>query len=200
MQKLTSDRYIKRLSAERYIEQLGATIYPITLVKFLLNKRRIMSYFSKAADKDFSPKLTFNLDYENCEVCQEKKVEEILCRQHTSIERVLTADFVAFDLDTNTYLYQNEIYRMVGNRLVIVYCPHPKLISGEITDSKVRKVNPITVEDPKLDGLPQYNKICEFLSSTLMDQFLSCWFNNEFSIVTIPADLNGQNWCLFPNR
>lgn len=200
MQKLSSDRYMKRLSAERFIEQLGANIYPITLVKFLLNKRRIMSYFSKAADKDFSPKLTFDLDYDDCEVCKEKKDEGILCRQHTSIERVLNANSVAFDLDTNTYLYQNEIYRMVGGRLVIVYCPHPKLISGEITDSKVRKVNPITVEDPTLNGLPQYNKICEFLSSSLMDQFVSCWFNNEFSIVTIPADLNGQNWCLFPNR
>jgi len=200
MQKLTNDRYMRRVSAERYIEQLGANIYPITLVKFLLNKRRIMSYFSKAADKEFNPKFTFGLDYKNCEVCQEKKDEGILCRQHTSIERVLNADLVAFDLDTNTYLYQNEIYRMVGNRLVIVYCPHPKLISGEITDSKVRKVNPITVQDPKLEGLPQYNKVCEFLSSTLMDQFLSCWFNNEFSIVTIPSDLNGQNWCLFPNR
>jgi hypothetical protein len=159
-----------------------------------------MSYFSKAADKDFNPKMTFDLDYDNCEVCQEKKSEGILCRQHTSVERVLTANGVAFDLDTNTYLYQNEIYRMVGKRLVIVYCPHPKLISGEITDSKVRKVNPITVEDPNLEGLPQYDRICEFLSSTLMDQFLSCWFNNEFSIVTIPADFNGQNWCLFPNR
>ena len=33
--KLSSERYIRRVSAERYIEQLGATVYPITLVKFL---------------------------------------------------------------------------------------------------------------------------------------------------------------------
>jgi len=89
---------------------------------------------------------------------------------------------------------------MVGKRLVIVYCPHPKLISGDITDSKVRKINPITVEDPNLDGLPQYDKVYEFISSKLLDECVSCWFNNEFSIVTIPADRNGQNWCLFPNR
>jgi len=200
MNKLSSERYVRRVSAERYIEQLGATVYPITLIKFLLNKRKIMTYFTKAADKSFNPKFKFDLDYEGCEVCQEKKSEGILCRQHTSIQRVLTADAVAFDLDTNTFLYQNEIYRMVGDRLVIVYCPHPKLISGEITDSKVRKINPITVEDSKLEGLPQYNKICEFLSSELLDQFMGCWFNNEFSLVTIPADRNGQNWCLFPNR
>ena len=199
MQKLHNDR-LKRLSAEKFIEQLGANIYPITLVKFLLNKRRIMNYFSKAADSDFKPKMTFTINYDECESCQNKKEEGILCRQHTSIERVLTANDVAYDLDTNTYLYQNEIYRMVGKRLVVVYCPHPKLISGEITDSKVRKINPITVEDSNLEGVPQYGRICEFLSSTLMDQFLSCWFNYEFSIVTIPADLNGQNWCLFPNR
>ena len=188
----------KRL--ERYIEKLGASVYPITLVKFLLNKRRILNYFSKAADKDFKPNFMFDLNIDGCPVCQEKKDQEILCRQHTSIQRVLTGDSVAYDLDTKTFLYQNEIYRMVGDRLVIVYCPHPKLITGDITDSKVRKVNPITVEDATLAGLPQYEKICEFLSTSLMDQSVACWFNNEFSIATIPADLNKQNWCLFPNR
>lgn len=197
---LLNDRFMTRVSTERYIEQLGAEVYPVALIKFLLNKRRIINYFLAALHEDFNPKFKFNLDTENCEGCKIKKDEGLLCRQHTSIHRVLNAKSVAYDLDTYTYLYQNEIYRMVGNKLVIVYCPHPKLISGDITDIKVRRINPITVEDTKLQNLPIYNKVCNFISSELLDVHMSCWFNNEFSIVTIPADRHGQNWCLFPNK
>ena len=73
MNKLSSDRYMRRISAERYIEQLRAEVYPIALIKFLLNKRRIMNYFSKAASRDFNPKFKFDLDIENCEACKQKK-------------------------------------------------------------------------------------------------------------------------------
>lgn len=191
---------MKHVSVEKFIEKLGATVYPITFVKFLLNKRRILSYFSKAADPSFELRVKYTINHEECPICIEKKTEGILCRQHTSINRVLNANKVAYDLDTNVYLYRNEIYRMVGKRLVIVYCPHPKLITGEITDSKTRKINPITIEDPNLTELPAYDKICEFISSDLLDQYMRCWFNNEFSIVTIPEDRNGQNWCLVPNK
>ena len=191
---------MKQVSVEKFIEKLGADVYPITVVKFLLNKRRILSYFSKAADENFVLRVKYTVDNSDCPVCNEKRDEGILCRQHTSIDRVLNAKNVAYDLDTNTYLFQNEIYRMVGNRLVIVYCPHPKLITGEITDSKVRKINPITIEDANLTKLPPYEKICEFISSELLDQYIRCWFNNEFSLITIPEDRNGQNWCLVANR
>jgi hypothetical protein len=191
---------MKQISVEKFIEKLGADVYPITIVKFLLNKRRILSYFSKAADESFELRVKYKIDPSDCELCIEKKNDGILCRQHTSIDRVLKAQNVAYDLDTNTYLYRNEIFRMVGKRLVIVYCPHPKLITGEITDSKVRKINPITIEDPELIELPAYPKICEFISSDLLDKYIRCWFNDEFSLVTIPEDRNGQNWCLVPNK
>lgn len=191
---------MKQLSMEKFIEKMGCEVYPITLIKFLLNKRRILSYFERAADPDFTIRVKYNTDHDSCEICQSKKDEGILCRQHTSIERVLTTNHVMFDLDTNTYFFKNEIFRMVGNQLVIVYCPHPKLISGEITDSKVRKINPITVEDPKLSEFPSYDKVNEFISSTLMEQHMKCWFNYEFSIVTIPDDRNKSNWCLVPNK
>jgi len=191
---------MKQVSVEKFIEKLGADVYPITIVKYLLNKRRILSYFSKASDEGFELRIKYTVDHSGCDLCKQKESEGVLCRQHTSIQRVLTAQNVAYDLDTNTYLHQNEIYRMVGNRLVIVYCPHPKLITGEITDSKVRKINPITIEDPNLKKLPDYPKICEFISSELMDQHLKCWFNNEFSLVTIPEDRNKQNWCLVANK
>ena len=191
---------MKQVSAEKFIEKLGADIYPITIVKFLLNKRRILSYFSKAADDNFEIRVKYTVDHTDCVICEEKKPEGILCRQHTSLNRVLTGRRVAYDLDTNIYLYKNEIFRMVGKRLVIVYCPHPKLITGEINDSKVRKINPITIEDPELVELPEYERLCDFISSDLLDQYMRCWFNNEFSLVTIPDDRHGQNWCLIPNK
>lgn len=191
---------MEQVSSEKFIEKLSVDIYPITIVKFLLNKRRILSYFKKATEENFEIRVKFKVDHSDCEVCKEKAPDGVLCRQHTSIDRVLKANSVALDLDTNTYFYKNEIFRMVGKRLVIVYCPHPKLITGEITDSKVRKINPITIEDPDLLELPPYEKIKEFISSDLLDQNMRCWFNNEFSIVTLPADRNGQNWCLVPNK
>lgn len=190
-------------STEKFIEKLGVNVYPITLVKFLLNKKRILSYFSKAADKNFELRIKYQIDHSDCELCKEKESEGVLCRQHTSIDRVLNGDDVAYDLDTNTYFFRNEIYRMVGNRLVIVYCPHPILISGEITDKKVRKVNPITVEDESLT--PQtlenkYKNVQEFLSTDLINRNMSCWFNKEFTIVTLPEDGNASNWCLIANH
>lgn len=191
---------MEQVSSEKFIEKLSVDIYPITIVKFLLNKRRILSYFKKATEENFEIRVKFKVDHSDCEICKEKAPDGVLCRQHTSIDRVLKANAVALDLDTNTYFYKNEIFRMVGKRLVIVYCPHPKLITGEITDSKVRKINPITIEDPELLELPPYEKIKEFISSDLLDQNMRCWFNNEFSIVTLPADRNGQNWCLVPNK
>jgi len=191
---------MEQVSSEKFIEKLGLDIYPITIVKFLLNKKRILSYFRKATEENFEIRMKYTVDHSDCDACKEKETSGVLCRQHTSIQRVLSADHVGFDLDTNTYFYKNEIYRMVGKRLVVVYCPHPKLISGEITDSKVRKINPITIEDPELTNLPPYSKIKEFISSDLLDQYIRCWFNQEFSLVTIPQDRNGQNWCLVPNR
>lgn len=192
---------MKQVSTEKFIERLDCEVFPIAIIKFLLNKRRILSYFSKAADKDFEIRgVKYLLDNSNCEVCKEKEPEGILCRQHTSIDRVLKGERVAFDLDTNVYFFKNEVYRMVGKKLVIVYCPHPKLISGEITDAKVRKINPVTIEDPELESLPSYETIHEFISSELLDQNMRCWFNSEFSIVTLPEDRNGSNWCLVPNK
>jgi len=191
---------MEQVSTEKFIDKLGIDVYPITIVKFLLNKKRILSYFKKPTEKDFEIRVKYTVDHSDCKICKEKEPDGILCRQHTSIHRVLNAVNVGYDLDTNTYFYKNEIFRMVGNRLVVVYCPHPKLITGEITDSKVRKINPITIEDPKLTELPNFENIREFISSELLDQYLRCWFNYEFSIVTIPSDRNGQNWCLVPNR
>ena len=190
------------ISAEKLIEKLNINVYPITLVKFLLNKKRILGYFSKASKENFNARIKYSLDYSNCHICEEKKDQDILCRQHTSIQRVINADNVGFDLDTNTYLYKNEIFKKVGekgDKLVIVYCPHPKLIAGDITDIKVRKIIPITIEDKDLQ-LPIFNKMQSITSSDLMNQNIKCWFNKDFSIMTLPHDRHSQNWCLIPNK
>lgn len=190
---------MKIIKTEKFVEKLNCDIYPITIIKFLLNKRKILSYFSKAARDDFHINgIKYKIDHNDCHICAEKV--NMLCRQHTSIDRVLKANTVAFDLDTNVFFYKNEIFRMVGNKLVIVYCPHPKLIVGKITDEKVRKVIPITIDDPEFKSLPDYKNVRRFLSSELMDQSMKCWFNSEFNLITLPEDRNTSNFCLIPNN
>jgi hypothetical protein len=185
---------------EKFIEKLGVEVYPVTIIKFLLNKKRILSYFSKATDKDFElSESTLKLNTETCEYCKEKQEQGLLCRNHTSIQRVLSANKVAFDLDTNTFFYKNEIFRMVGKKLVVVYCPHPKLINDSITDAKIRKVSPITVSDDLL-AFPEFKNKSEFLSTVLLNQNMKCWFNKDFSLITIPESRNYSNFCLVPNN
>ena len=165
----------------------------------------MMMFFEKALQKDFEIRgVKYKVDpddpAEPCELCKSKKESKMLCRQHTSIHRVLNANDVAFDEDTRAYFYKNEIFRMVGDKLVIIYCPHPKLITGAITDKKVRMISPITISDPENLEVPDFDNVKSFLSSTLMDQRMKCWFNREFSIVTDPEDRNMSNWMLVSNR
>jgi hypothetical protein len=193
---------MKIVSTEKFIEKLGIEVYPITIIKFLLNRRRILSYFNRASNKNFELRGTkYLLDNSDCEMCLLKKDQNVLCRQHTSISRVMNADNVGYDTDTGSYFFKNEIFKMVDSKLVIIYCPHPKLIKiigEELTDSNVRKVNPITIEDPNLK-LKDY-KMVSFSSNDLLETNMKCWFNDLFSIVTIPEDRNFSNWCLIPNQ
>ena len=190
---------MKQVSAEKLIEKLACELYPITLVKFLLNRRRILSFFSKAIDSSFSEKnQTFRIDSTNCEPCKSKDMK---CRQHTSIERVVGATTAVLDVDSGTYFHKNEIFKMVGKKLVIVYCPHPKLIKGPLTDEKVRKVIPLTVDDEKLNFNPENIKtIRSVLMTDLMEQSVTCWFNDDFTIMTLPEDHSAAGWCLLANK
>jgi hypothetical protein len=190
---------MKQIVAEKFVEQIEAEVYPITIIKFLLNRSRILSYFSKVVSKNFQiDKL--NTEHENCLLCkqsEEKLGNGVLCRQHTSLERIMKASTVVIDLDTKVYFYKNEIFRLVDNNLVIVYCPHPRLITSPITDIKVRKVKPTTFNFP--GSLPKYEQK-SFLSTQLMESAMKCWFNDEFSIITIPKDNNSCDFCLVPNK
>ncbi len=187
---------------EKLINDLNANVYPITIIKFVLNKGKILSYFEKAASDDFKIKTErFKIDNKDCEFCKDKRKQNIanLCRQHTSLKRVLDAKEVLYDEDTECYIYKNEIFRVVNNRLVIVYCPHTKSIVGNINDSNVRKITPLTIEDDSFEGLPDYDKIT-VLSTTWMNTYLRCWFNDEFSIITVPHDRYKSNFVLKCNQ
>jgi len=191
---------MKILSLEKYIEKLDAEVYPITIMKFLLNKGKILSYFRKASDPEYTIRYTYKINSSSCEFCHKKKDEGILCRQHTSIDRVLNADNIILDIDTKTYLYKNEIYRLIDGKLVIIYCPHPKLISGDMTDVKVRRINPITVIDSNLPAELSYENTISIMSSELLEKHVECWFNDSYTIVTIPEDRNKSNFCLVLNH
>lgn len=185
---------------EEFIEKLDCEIFPITLIKFMLNKRKILYYFSRAAEPNFDIRgLKYQMDHTNCPVCKQKQKDMgVLCRQHTSLERILNTDKVVLDIDTNSYFYKNEIFRLIDDKLVVVYCPHTSLIMGNITDLKVRKVIPCTFVDDNIQL--KFKIVRQFISSELMSKNMKCWFNEEFSLVTIPKDMDQSDFCLIPNK
>jgi len=198
---------MRQISTEKFIEKIEVDVYPITIIKFLLNKRRILSYFTKALNKNFELRGTkYLIDNTNCDLCKIKKggEEGISCRQHTSISRVINAQNVAFDEDTGVFFIKNEIFKKINNKLVIVYCPHPKLINVigvNITDANVRKISPITIEDSNLEfPLSKFLHVGKFSSTVLLNQYMKCWFDDTFSIITLPEDRNYSNWALIPNK
>jgi hypothetical protein len=137
---------------------------------------------------------------ETCDYCNQKKESGILCRRHTSIDRIINANNVAYDVDSNVYIFKNEIFKDVAGRLVIIYCPHPKLVSGDITDAKVRRITITTIDDTEYKSLPTFKTVFKFDSSDLMNKHVKCWFNKEFSLITLPEDRNSCDWCLKANR
>ena len=187
---------MKEIILEDFIEASGVEVYPITLMKFLLNKKRVLSYLAKVTDPAFNiSERSFKIDSSDCPVCEEKKKDGFLCRQHTSINRVIGAEKVLKDEDTGgIYFFKNEIFKQVGDSLVIVYCPHTKLIKGELTDERIRKIIPITVVDEKL-SLPEF-ETHSFNSSILLNSFTKCWFNTNFSIMSMPKNSNYSSWAL----
>ena len=67
---------MKPNSVENFIGKLeGCEIYPITLIKFLLNKKRILTFFQNAANENFEIKAVYTIDNKNCEPCKEKESE-----------------------------------------------------------------------------------------------------------------------------
>jgi hypothetical protein len=207
-------------STEKYLEKFNTTVYPITLLKFIMNRGQILRYFKKAQNPSFNKH--FNIDSSDCAVCDHKRKEEgVKCRPHTTIERMreMNGGWL-YDVDTEVFIYRNEVFKRVQNSqgkdiLIIVYCPHTKLISGKITDKKVRKLTPLTIKmDKEFKGImsnlekqipeSDFSKNC-ISSDALMEEQLGCWFNDEFTIMIRSDDVDGsrthlnQDWCLITN-
>jgi hypothetical protein len=207
-------------SIEKYLEKFNTTVYPITLLKFILNRGQILRYFKKAQNPSFNKH--FNIDSSDCAVCDHKKKDEgVKCRPHTTIERMreINGGWM-YDVDTQVFIYRNEIFKRVTNTngdelLVIVYCPHTKLISEKITDKKVRKLTPLTIKMDRefielMDNLerqvPESGFKTNCMSSdALMEETLGCWFNDVFTIIIHSDEIEGsrthknQDWCLITN-
>jgi len=200
------------IPAEKIIkENLGSDptkdIFPITILKYLLNRDLILSFFEKVGQIEFDKiPSKILLDEKECPSCINNKNNgmNLLCRKHTSIQRILNTDKVCYDIDTQTFLYMNEIFKMVDDKLCIIYCPHPKLIQQNPTDSKLQltshKIKKISTIVTKLPSVVQFSDkvYAQFSSNELLKMWIKCWFNEEFSLVTVP-DENIQ-FCLITNK
>lgn len=180
-------------------------IFPITLVKFLLNRKKIMSFFNRIQQPEIKT-LPSYIDLYNidCDACKNNP-RKMLCRKHTSIQRVMDTHQACFDTDTGVFIYMNEIFMsdVYGSKLGIIYTPHTKLIQGQLTEYKVKKISTIsTYPDDKIDFQSRV-EVTSFSSNALMEMYIKCWFNDEFSLITIPGETNEDNdilFCLIPNK
>jgi len=180
--------------AESLLSRWDVDVFPITLVKYLLNKRKILTYFRMASNpKNMSHISIMSTNNDDCKVCKSRQEKGMTkCRNHTAIERVFDASKVIYDLDTEAYIIKNEIFKQVGDYLVIVHCPYP--LNVDLTDDTLRQVYPMTLDisDTKL---PNFEKI-QILSTDLMDMNISCGINRHLDIITIPRDRHGTDWIL----
>jgi len=181
---------IEKVLKELCIDKM---VYPITMMKFLLNRDEILTYLKDISEEKINY-VPLSLNNIQCKECKSKIEKGMLCRKHTSVSRVLDATEVVFDMDTQLSIVKNEIFKVVEDKLVIIYCPHTKLIVGDMSNDKVKKI--------------KYNVICDnfklskkntinFSSKNLLNLELKCWVNKQFSMITIPN--KEYNWGLIPN-
>lgn len=199
---------MKAYSIEKFVEQTGldGIVYPVTIMKFILNRGKYVRTISRLSNQGFGNMFKFKVNDPKCPSCIIKKDnsenKSILCRQHTSIERVLTAEKVLVDEDTGYHFYKNEIFFPVGNNLVLFYCPHFKLLKPGFNSFDVLKSTLIVASDDNMD--PQFaNKIPIkqlFKSSEWINRRNSCWFNDEFTIINQYEGGVGSNFVLALNK
>ena len=181
---------------EDVVQKSEMDVYPVTLVKLLLNRPKLLELFEKTKKGHITPNTIYNS--EECEECNRRKSENYeiqTCRYHTSINRVINANKVVYDVDSGFMMVHNEIFKFTNNKLFIAYCPHTKLVPC-YTDREIRHLKVIisnyTLEPPSCD----YDTID---SSILLNSNLQCWFNKDFDIITIPSrESKESNFVLSP--
>lgn len=183
---------------ERLLVDPTADVFPITLVKYLLNKDKILNFFNKLKLENIKDDTAYiDSDNSQCDACI-NNTRGMSCRKHTSIDRVANTSKTCYDEDFDVYLFMNEIYRRYNDRLVIVYTPHTKLIQGPITKYKVKKISTLITDNVPVAPMVD---VFNFKSSDISNLYIKCWFNNEFSLVIDPEKINNDtSFCLIPNK
>jgi hypothetical protein len=176
--------------------KLDGIVYPITLVKFLLNRSKILRL------KEVKNYDLFDIKPEDCSDCQSiSRPDQSMCRIHTSIQRIQEAERIVKDLDSGMYFVKNEIFYPVQSGITFVaYCPHTKLMRGPITCNKVRIFTSFFTS--RIDTSQFENKVKkEFSSDKLTEHQIQCWFNEEFYIVLLPnGTYSYSDFVLKPTR
>lgn len=185
-------------------------IFPVTLIKYLLNKNKITDFFEKVEQTEDITTLPSFIDFDSrlCDGCIHNS-RGMLCRKHTSINRIVNNKLfdimenqACVDSDTGIILYMNEMFKFVDNKLTIVYAPHTKLIQGGLTEHKIKKISSLSTIYDDLGDLFEsikYSNFTSFSSSELSNLFIKYWFNDEFSLITIPNN-DDIRFCLIPNK
>jgi len=182
------------VSAEEYLSAINVDVYAITLVKFVLCYDWLKNCLTR------ENKIRFNVNNSDCEICQ--KFPSGVCRQHRSIYRVLQCRDPLYIKDLDCYLFKNEIFKVMDNKVIIVYCSHTKLIKDQITEKKVKKVMPVTLE-LKNDEIMVFQNIkpkFTVTSAELFNHNFSCWFNEEFSMIINYNETGKTVWSLILNK
>lgn len=192
----------KIIILENYLQEnnIKKTVYPITIIKYLLNKKLILSMLKN--DEFVFKYSPFSIENKNCKSCNEK-----ICRGHYSINRVIKgikSDKIIKDINNNIFLYKNEIFNIISNnKMVIIHCPHTKLIQGKLNQNKVKYIYPINIIDESVGLINNYlneNKnIIEIdFNNIFEDKITTCWFDNVFTI-KVNKIKNQYRWSLILN-
>ena len=179
-------------------------VFPITLAKFFLNKKKILKFHNDEKIK------IFEKDNAGCNECEKTLIANgKKCRNHTSIDRVLAAEDVLYDVVSGFFFSRNEIFKFDEEKKIwtIIYCPHTKLIIEPLNNKKVRKITMIktdlekTISSNKKDPEKPLSikNIIKFNSNELSQQSLLCWFNCELSLVLKP-EREYMNFILITNH
>lgn len=183
---------------ESIMKDTEVQLYPVTIAKYLLNLNRIAN-FMKSTDST-----KYDIDPINCQ-CK----PDSMCRKHTSIQRIKEeTGKVAWDVDSKLYFVKNEIWSFNDKkrRLMIAYCPHTKLIRGNLNASKVKKINFVSAPvEEQYDYLRnkyslEGDNIVKFSTKKLYNIELSFWFNDEFSMSLTYKTENEVDMCLKLNN
>lgn len=187
---------MKTTKMEHLLDDTQSEVYPITVAKFLLNKKRIKSFFATASKEGFDK--IIDAEIENSEVCKDCiESKHDMCNFHQTVERIKNATTVLYDSEYDIYLYKNEIIKIINPELlVVIYCPHPSYIKSKLSDSKVRLVIPYTIKNVKFN----FEKAVPFSIRAIEDLDLKVWFNHTFSMIVSKHDYNHSKWMLVPNH